>query len=325
MSLPVPEPAEPTRADVDRAFRREVMASLPRAEIAALHVRRPLVHLAVASWQVSTFAVAFGLAVRFDDPRIWVPAAVWMGFGVLGFTILLHDVVHHAVFSRRRPVAERLLGLLYALPSGLAPSQFARWHLDHHDHLGEAGDPKRTYLSPKRNARWLKALYFTPALFPIYFRAAARGAAAYPPALRARIRAERLAVIGVHLAAMIGLARWGGSEVLARAYLVPYLLVFPVAFALNRLGQHYDIDAQDPAKTATRVDGNLPWRVLFLNSNHHLEHHWFPGVPLYNLPRLSRLLRPFFARRGVRNRTYGALLVGWFVHNRAPHSRWEDV
>lgn len=299
------------------------MAAIPRAEVAALHQRRPAVHFAIAAWQFGTFAAAAALSFRYPDPRIWIPCALWMGFGVLGFTILLHDVVHQAVFTRRRPVATRILGFLYALPSGLAPSQFDRWHLDHHDHLGEAGDPKRSHLSPRRNARWCKALYFTPALFPIYFRAAARGSAGYPAELRARIRRERAAVIGVHLAAMTALGVWGGPALLARVYLVPYLLVFPVAFALNRLGQHYDIDVRDPAKTSTRVDGNALWRLLFLNSNHHLEHHLFPGIPLYNLPRLSRLLRPFYAQRGVRNVRYRALLVGWLVHNRAPHSRWD--
>ena len=34
---------------------------------------------------------------------------------------------------------------------------------------------------------------------------------------------------------------------LTRVYAVPVFLVFPVAFVLNRLGQHYDIDPTDPA------------------------------------------------------------------------------
>mgnify|MGYP003693698379 CR=1 FL=1 len=66
-----------------------------------------------------------------------------------------------------------LLGWLYAIPSGISASQFTRWHLDHHAELGsDEDDPKRHHLSPKVNARWYKLLYCTPALFPIYFRAA---------------------------------------------------------------------------------------------------------------------------------------------------------
>ena len=65
--------------------------------------------------------------------------------------------------------------------SGISASQFTRWHLDHHDNLGSwEDDPKRHWLSPKRNARWFKLLYCTPALIPIYFRAAASEARSYP-------------------------------------------------------------------------------------------------------------------------------------------------
>src|ERR671938_353450 len=88
---------------------------------------------------------------------------------------MLHEVVHHTIFERRRKTAERVLGFLYAVPSGISASQFTRWHLDHHAELGsDEDDPKRHHLSPKVNARWYKLLYCTPALFPIYFRAARR-------------------------------------------------------------------------------------------------------------------------------------------------------
>jgi hypothetical protein len=45
-------------------------------------------------------------------------------------------------------------------------------------------------------------------------------------------------------------------------------------------------------------------------------------VPCYHLPRLRRALEPFFRARGVPVRTFAGLLVDWFVHNRAPHTRW---
>ena len=77
---------------------------------------------------------------------------------------------------------ERGLGLAYAITSGISASQFTRWHLDHHDNLGSyEDDPKRHWLSPKRNARWYKLLYCTPVLMPLYFRAAASEARTYPP------------------------------------------------------------------------------------------------------------------------------------------------
>jgi fatty acid desaturase len=69
--------------------------------------------------------------------------------------------------------------------------------------------------------------------------------------------------------------------------------------------------------------GSWFWDFAFLNSNYHLEHHYFAGVPFYRLPALQRALTPFYERHGMRWRTYSGLLRDWFVHNRAPHTNWE--
>jgi fatty acid desaturase len=209
------------------------------------------------------------------------------------------------------------------VPSGISATQFTRWHLDHHAGLGSSeDDPKRHHLSPTINARWFKLLYATPALFPIYFRAARRETTTYPGDIQRRIASEGRLSMVAHLSAL-GLIWWlAGSGAALRAYIVPVFFVFPLAFTLNRLGQHYDIDPTDPAKWTTLVRGSWFWDFAFLNSNYHLEHHYFPGVPFYRLPALQRALTPFYERRAFRWRSYGGLLRGWLLENQAPHTNW---
>ena len=102
----------------------------------------------------------------------------------------------------------------------------------------------------------------------------------------------------------------GGAAVLARVYLVPVFLVFPIAFALNRLGQHYAIDPTDPAKWGSILKPSRFWDFWYLSSAYHLEHHYFPGVPIYKLRRLHFALRPFFDE------------IGWTADDlRAPPAR----
>jgi fatty acid desaturase len=212
---------------------------------------------------------------------------------------------------------------LYAVPSGISASQFTRWHLDHHAELGsDEGDPKRHHLSPKVNARWFKLLYCSPALFPIYFRAARKESATYPVTLQQRIALERRVSIAAHLAVLALIWTLAGGAAAARAYLVPVFFVFPIAFTLNRLGQHYSVDPGDPAGWSTLVRGHWFWDLAFLNSDYHLEHHYFPGVPFYRLPELQRALTPYYARKGLRWQSYGTLVRGWFVDNKAPHTDW---
>jgi fatty acid desaturase len=305
------------------ALRTELGDALTRDEMRAFHTRSGARHLAIAARQFAILGLATSGLVAFADPFVWVPLAFVQGFTVFNFTVLLHEVVHHTVFDQRRPGAERALGWLYAVPSGISASQFTRWHLDHHAELGsDEDDPKRHHLSPKINARWLKLLYASPALFPIYFRAARKESATYPPALQQQIARERRVSIAAHLAVLALLWAGFGAAAAARAYLIPVFFIFPIAFMLNRLGQHYDIDPTDPAKWGTLMRGHWFWDLAFLNSNYHLEHHYFAGVPFYRLPALQRALAPFYERHQMRWQNYSGLLYGWLVENRAPHTNW---
>jgi len=307
-------------------LRAELGTAISREEMRELHRKQPARHLFVAARQFAVLGFSTWALIRFDNPLIWVPLAFVQGFTVFNFTVLLHEVVHHTIFERRRPALERAIGLLYAIPSGISASQFTRWHLDHHAELGSAeDDPKRHHLSPKVNARWYKLLYCTPALFPIYFRAARRESSTYEPRLQHAIAAERRISMLFHLSALAIIWYVFGFAAALRTSIIPVFFIFPIAFTLNRLGQHYDIDPSDPAKWGTLMKGSWFWDFVYLNSNYHLEHHYFPGIPFYNLPRVQRALVPFYQRKQMLWRTYGQLVYGWLVENQAPHTNWDGA
>jgi fatty acid desaturase len=324
--LPRPDdlaPGEHYWSRASKDLRHRLNRTIPHELLRELHHKNPWLHAAIAVRQALILLAASFLSWRFPQPWIWIPAAIVSGWTVFNFTVLLHDALHHAVFNGPHPRGDRFLSLLYAVPSGISASQFTRWHLTHHAELGDTeADPKRHYLSPKINRAWYKLLYFTPALFPIYFRAARRETASYPPELKRRIRRERLATIAFHVAVMAAIFAAGGAGVFARVYAVPVFFVFPIAFALNRLGQHYAIDPTDPAKWGSILKPSRFWDFWYLSSAYHLEHHYFPGVPMYKLRRLHFALRPFFDEIGWKPTTYGRLLRGWLVENRAPHTDW---
>src|SRR5215212_11144194 len=181
-------------------LKRDLAREIPVDALRELHRKRPLLHALIA---LANFAALIGSGaaiVQLDRWYQWLPFAFVAGFAVFNCTVLLHEVVHRAVLEKSSERGYRILGLLYAIPRGISSSQFTRWHLDHHAGLGsDEEDPKRHWLSPKRNKRWLKALYFTPALFPIYFRAAAQETSSYPPEMRKTIARERLATIALQL------------------------------------------------------------------------------------------------------------------------------
>lgn len=306
-------------------LRAELGLAVSREQMRELHKKDAWRHFLIAGRQFAMLGLATWGLVHFTNPLIWIPLAFVQGFTVFNFTVLLHEVLHHCVFEKRHAVLERALALAYAIPSGISASQFTRWHLDHHAELGSDDDPKRHYLSPKRVARWYKLLYATPALFPIYFRAAAQETATYPDDLKRTIGWERKVSMLFHLS-VAALLWWSfGFWAAWRADLFPVFFVFPIAFTLNRLGQHYDIDPSDPAKWGTLIRSHWFWNVAYVYSNHHLEHHYFPGVPCYRLPALQQALEPFYKQRGMRWQTYRGLIYGWIVENKRPHTDWSLV
>jgi beta-carotene hydroxylase len=308
------------------AVKRQIVASLDKEEVRRLHRIQPWKHFFVVFRQFAILALATWGLVYFKNPLIWIPIAFAQGFTIFNFTVLLHEVVHNAVFvpSRKSRILNRIMGLVYAFPSGISASQFTRWHLDHHAELGSpTEDPKRFHLSPKLNKRWVKMLYYTPALFFIYFRAAGRETSTYPKPMQSTIKKERLFTILFQLSLM-GLCYFlGGAGVMVRVYVVPVFLIFPIAFSLNRLGQHYNVNPEDPAQWSTLVRSSIFWNFWFLYSNFHLEHHYFPGVPFYNLPEVHKMLKPFFTKRGMKAYSYRELFYRYIILNKAPHTNWE--
>ena len=109
------------------------------------------------------------------------------------------------------------------------------------------------------------------------------------------MRSTRFFALGLSVV-IVGLALFAGS---AGAHNNPsfredLLLTIDVSADPSTDGSYSEpfslIDPSDPAKWSTLMRASWFWDHAFLFSNYHLEHHYFPRVPFYNLPRLHRLL-----------------------------------
>jgi fatty acid desaturase len=78
-------------------------------------------------------------------------------------------------------------------------------------------------------------------------------------------------------------------RVLLQVWLIPGVVVGYVS-AVRALAQHALTHAHDPLLASRSVRSNPMVSFLLLNENYHLEHHLFPEVPSYHLPRLRALL-----------------------------------
>ena len=306
-------------------FKARLRDAIPNDELRELHDNEPAMHLAYAARQFGIVAVCgYGLW-HFTNPLVWVPLAILQGFTFFNMTTLLHEVVHNSVFRHQARL-------------GAGPRPGLRQHqrdLGQPVHPLAPRPPRQPGRRPRRPQAALalaqaqrplvQAALLHAVLMPLYFRAAAREAATYPAELRRTHPRERLATMALQLSVMGAPRATSAAGRMRRVQLVPYFLVFPVAFTLNRLGQHYNIDPAHPLKWSTLMKPSRLWDFLFVYSNYHLEHHYFPRVPFYNLRKLHMRLRPLYAALGLKPHTYREIVWQWFVLNRAPHTNVADM
>jgi fatty acid desaturase len=93
---------------------------------------------------------------------------------------------------------------------------------------------------------------------------------------------------------------WGWYYVVL--WIVPLATVLQVIFRLRAICEHGALTDFSSPLTAART--NLPtwWERYFLFPHHvnfHIEHHLYPAVPHYNLPRLHEALKAHGIVEGV--------------------------
>ena len=96
---------------------------------------------------------------------------------------------------------------------------------------------------------------------------------------------------------LIGGGYWGGTRFLVAFvlyWLLPYCTLTQIFFRIRGAIEHGNVPDPDNPYQHTRTYFMHPIAAFFFSPkrvNYHLEHHLYPAVPFYHLPRLHRLLR----------------------------------
>lgn len=303
---------------------KEVRKEIGEEKLNKLTKRKAYLHLFYALRQ---FIFLFGSSyILFKTKNIFLITffSSFSGLAIFNFLTLLHEALHNLIFEKSKPLFNKFLTFLYSFPTTISPTQFTKWHLDHHLQLGsKEEDPKRHWLSPKINSPFIKILYFTPILFYIYFNAQRNENKRYNQKVIEKIRAERSVFIFIHLIIIFLLFYFGNFYLWFKIYFLPLFIFFPIFFGLNRMGQHYARSSDQPLGWTTLVLGNFIWDFLFLKSNYHLEHHLLVNVPFYNLKKVQNLLLDFYKRKGLKAYSFFEIFFRYIFLNQKPYEVWK--
>lgn len=271
------------------------------AELRQLHTREPWQPLLRASVLLGLYAaLASVVLVAARSPSsiatpLKLTAWLLMGFTLNGFIQLWHDGWHGTLFRSRaaNTVASTVLSLVFFVVNGPA----RRAHLLHHKHNRTPRDPDAYNVGRKSANLYLQfygVVFFGLLLSPLHY------GVAYPlKHYAARERRRHLFVFTLYLALyglVFAIVDW---SLLSALWLTPLLFASPWMGLKSIADHHANTWRGDALHTATTTRSNAVVTFLWNGLNYHLEHHLFPQVPGYKLPRVHARLAPALRAAGA--------------------------
>jgi fatty acid desaturase len=289
-------------------FRDDVRKRLPPDALAPLTRLDPVRSTLAVAQTFLSLAVVIGLAVAFWSWWAAAIAVVLIAPLQHALFVLAHDAAHYRLYQTRwlNDAVGRLCGTI----AGVSMCTYRVIHRLHHNHLYGPQDPDialhggyprgKAYLA-KKLAKDLTGLtaYKT---FAYFFGAPSlnteTGKAERPlddtsARLRAAARRDRWTVLGFHVVApVVAFATgWGWQYVVL--WMLPLVTVLQAILRLRAICEHGAVSDYGSPLTAARTNLVPNWvrYAMFPHHvNYHVEHHLYPAVPHYHLPRLHAAL-----------------------------------
>jgi fatty acid desaturase len=269
-------------------------------------------------------------AAWIDSPVAYLAAIVVVAGRQHALGVLMHDAAHYRLFSSRW-LNDTVSDLCCALPLGLVTVRYRYDHLRHHQHAVTTEDPYwvtmqehpagwRWPKSPARAALALAGDLVGPGAVAFHREWSAWlpwpnhfSTREYPVRLDLASRVRCYVFFLTAGAAVAYTGAWWG---LFAFWMVPLLTFLQVFLRIRGVAEHL-APAGEAGLNATR--DTVPTvlelaTVAPLSVSYHLTHHMFPGVPYYNLARLSARLRSdpaFRAHARVSIGYFGSVGVVW--------------
>ncbi len=240
---------------------------------------------------IGTYAMlagAFAMAILWPNPLTIILGTVLIAGRLLGLVVIGHDCAHHAFFSSRR--ANEIIGHWFTNAAlNVSHYGYRSYHLKHHQYAGSEKDPDiglvRKYPVTKSSFRrkMIRDLTGQTGIRDTWNK------------IKNFRLPKHLPWLTFHLG-LFGMLFAVGAPWAYAMWWVAELFLYPAITRIRNVGEHGVASnrlSPDPRENTHSTIAN-PIERLFLAPNYvnfHCEHHHFPAVPPYNLPKLHRMLR----------------------------------
>lgn len=260
--------------------------------------------------QWALIAAFYAGVVYFNHPVAYLVGMVLMATRQHAMLIVMHDAMHGCLFSKRW-LNELAGDLFLGVFINFTLRGIRAHHLAHHRHTGTDKDPD-LYSDEMLPLLKGKSLLQQAGLVTVYmakrafmYNATGRVIAWVFPNMDPRAkytpkeRALFLSWIALIIVAITAFNLWFDVIVL---WVIPYYFILP-AFIILRGRPEHDLPYSEEVRVSRFVDATLLERFFICPNfiNYHSQHHLYPGVPSYNLPKLHKLLMedPVFREHAI--------------------------
>lgn len=250
------------------------------------------------------------LAVRLDDPVVWIVAFLLMGTAFARLSILAHEAVHRLLFASRRwnDLAGRWL---LAYPAFTPFDLYRRGHMAHHrDEMGPEEPDIPLYRGYPISRASMRRKLVRDATGITGWKLL-RGLLRALRSSNAAVRRQAWSILGAEVVIAAAFAVAGHPWLYLFLWFAPYMTVWRVLNRLRAIAEHGGMVRSDDRRNTTHTVRQGLLARCFLVPYHtglHLAHHADSGIPWRRLPELhAELVRSGYVQPGLEYSGYSAL------------------
>lgn len=283
---------------------RDINLTLDKTELKSLYQINSYRHGAAILFNWGIILLSIFICIQFFNPFLYLLAILVIGARMHALAILMHDASHYRFLKNKKwnDIVTNL-STMYLLFSSI--ENYRKNHLTHHRNLNTEEDPdwfaklgKKEFQFPQTKKEFLLTLLSYFSLYQgisdaIWIFGRINGSKNNTKN-KSKFTQELAIKLGFYLALVIALTASGIWIPFLIYWVVPYFSTFFMFQYIRSVAEHFGELEYDHLLSSTRTIVKLnPIEKFFFsphNVGYHLEHHLYPGVPFYNLPRLHNQL-----------------------------------
>lgn len=279
---------------------KELIAKTEATAFKALFKTKSYLHAAAMAFNWLIIIGIIYLHQAFPINWLYPVSVIVIGARMHALAILMHDATHFR-FLKNRKWNDLLSNFLTMYPLFTSIEKYRANHLQHHQHLNTLQDPdwvakltKREFHFPKTKASFLLTIcsylvFYQGILDAVWFLKRFGGK---HEETNAKPKHNYLA-IGFYMILFLFLTIFNLWGTYLLFWVIPYLTSFFMFQYIRSVAEHFgELAYEDELSSSRTVQPNWIEKILIAphQVGYHIEHHLYPGVPFYNLPKLHLLL-----------------------------------